>query len=69
MNKAKTPWRLHSMRVLSGVPRSQTCITAEGEGTHDWAAVLRDAESESAAIVRMGLRQWAEIVKSCMVNG
>ena len=36
------PWRLHgglTLRIMSGVPRSCTCIAEEGEGTHDWATV------------------------------
>ena len=34
----KPAWWLHggaALRILSGVPRSKTCIAAEGEGTHD----------------------------------
>ena len=31
-----------TLLIISGVPRSRTCIPEEGEGTHDWAAVPAD---------------------------
>ena len=60
------PWRLHrgtSLRIISGVPRSRTCIAAEGEGTHDWVAVPADHVHGPAAMQEVEFRQWATIVQ------
>ena len=60
------PWRLHggmTLRIISGVPRSRTCIAEEGEGTHDWAAVPADHVHVPAALQAMEFRQWASIVQ------
>ena len=63
------PWRLHggaTLRVLSGVPRSRTCIAAEGEGTHDWAAVPHDHVYVPPALQGVEFRKWAHIVRAFM---
>ena len=60
------PWRLHggaSLHIISGVPRSRTCIAAEGEGTHDWAVVPADHVHVPAAMQEVEFRQWATIVQ------
>ena len=47
------PWRLHgkmTLRIISGVPRSRTCIAEEGEGMHEWAAVPADHVQVPAAL-------------------
>ena len=47
------PWRLNggtSLRIISGVTRSRTCIAVEGEGTHDWAVVPADHVHVPAAM-------------------
>ena len=59
------PWRLHggaSLRIISVVPRSHTCIAAEGEGTHDCAAVPADHVHMPAAMQEVEFRHWATIV-------
>ena len=60
------PWGLHAgttLHIISGVPRSHTCIAEEGEGTHDWAAVPADHVHVLAALQASEFRQWAAIVQ------
>ena len=68
LRQARAPWRLHGGVSLQwgarGVPWSMTCIAAEGEGTQDWVAVLREHVSLLAAVLRVEFRQWADIVRS-----
>ena len=52
--------------MLSGVPRSRTCIAAEGEGTHDWAAVPHDPVYVPPALQGVAFRKWARIVRAFM---
>ena len=67
--QVEPPWRLHggaTLRVLSGVPRSKTCIAAAGEGTHDWAAVPHDHVFVPPAVQGVEFRKWARIVRAFM---
>ena len=54
------PLKLHggmTVRIISGVPRSRTCIAEEGDGTHDWAAVLANHVHVLAALQTVEFRQ------------
>ena len=53
------PWRLHggmTLRIISRVPKSRTCIPEEGEGTHDWAAIPADHVHVPAALQAVEFR-------------
>ena len=68
-SEVAAPWRLHgeaSLRTISGVPRSTTCIAAEGEGTHDWAAAPGEHEIPPPAM--QILEQWAGLVRSFLAG-
>ena len=52
--------------MLSGVPRSKTCIAAAGEGTHDWAAVPHNHVFVPPAMQGVEFRKWARIVRAFM---
>ena len=60
------PWRMRgglTLRIISGFPRSRTCIAEEGEGTHDWGAVPTNHMHVPAALQVVEFRQWATIVR------
>jgi hypothetical protein len=59
-------WWVHDgseLRISSRYPTSSTTIAAEGEGTHDWAAVPREGSEQHAALERVEIRSWARVVR------
>ena len=48
------------LRIVNRLPRSCTCIVAEGEGTHAWAAVPADHVHVPATMQVVEFRQWAD---------
>ena len=62
------PWTRHggeTLRIISRVPRSHTCIPAEGEGTHDCVAVPAEHVHVPAVMQPVEFRHhsWATIVQ------
>ena len=61
LHAVSPPWRLHggmNLRIISGVPRSHTCIAGEGEGTQDLATVPTDHVHVPAALRMVEFRRW-----------
>ena len=59
-------WWVHEggvLKISSKYPTSRTIIAAEGEGTHDWAAVPRPGSEPHPALERVEIRSWARVVR------